>query len=409
MVDITLIDAPGLNYDTAHTTAVFVRQEKIDVFVFVVSAANHFTISAKDFIRAATAEKKYMFIVVNAFDTIVDNTRCKKMIMDQIQHLSPQTFKESSELVHFVSSNAVLAPISAAEGSSFADSKYESRRMNEGMVQDFEHLERSLRKFVLENRAKSKLAPSRTYLLNILHDIHSLAAANVVAAQLELDRASEAMEDIVPQLESCRKTLAEAGEEIDSIIENTCLEVFNYSRSTIGGAITYAGDGTESYGVPYTGPWTAFQYTEELKEAMLARIAETVIDCGGNARTHAAKGVNAISQLGILHGGDTNAFERLHFRPEAIFTRKREALAKQVDIHVELQEFIDWPSLVSTEKFAGAGMALTLATTVGGHLGDLRGWLYSCLTLTRVMGNNSYHRFLVPGILIIGMWLPFDL
>ncbi|KAH8753063.1 P-loop containing nucleoside triphosphate hydrolase protein [Diaporthe sp. PMI_573] len=69
VVDITLIDAPGLNYDTTHITAVFARQQEIDVVVFVVSAANHFTISAKDFIRNATAEKEYMFIVVNGFDT----------------------------------------------------------------------------------------------------------------------------------------------------------------------------------------------------------------------------------------------------------------------------------------------------------------------------------------------------
>lgn len=28
VVDMTLIEAPGLNHDTAHTTAVFVRQEE---------------------------------------------------------------------------------------------------------------------------------------------------------------------------------------------------------------------------------------------------------------------------------------------------------------------------------------------------------------------------------------------
>lgn len=43
VVDIALIDAPGLNSDTTKTTAIFARQEEIDVVVFVVSAANHFT------------------------------------------------------------------------------------------------------------------------------------------------------------------------------------------------------------------------------------------------------------------------------------------------------------------------------------------------------------------------------
>lgn len=45
VVDIALIDSPGLNTDSVKTTAVFARQEEIDVVVFVVSAENHFTLS----------------------------------------------------------------------------------------------------------------------------------------------------------------------------------------------------------------------------------------------------------------------------------------------------------------------------------------------------------------------------
>ena len=36
IVDISLIDAPGLNRDSVKTTALFARQEEIDVVVFVV-------------------------------------------------------------------------------------------------------------------------------------------------------------------------------------------------------------------------------------------------------------------------------------------------------------------------------------------------------------------------------------
>ena len=107
VVDISIIDAPGLNLDTTKTTALFARQEEIDVVVFVVSAANHFTLTAREFIWAAAAEKAYIFIVVNGYDTIKDKQRCQKMILEQVASLSPRTFKESTELVHFVSSNAI--------------------------------------------------------------------------------------------------------------------------------------------------------------------------------------------------------------------------------------------------------------------------------------------------------------
>lgn len=114
VVDISIIDAPGLNSDSLKTTAVFARQEEIDVVVFVVSAANHFTLSAKEFIWNAAHEKAYIFIVVNGFDNIRDKARCERMILQQVANLSPRTFKESSELVHFVSSNAIpVAPPSA--------------------------------------------------------------------------------------------------------------------------------------------------------------------------------------------------------------------------------------------------------------------------------------------------------
>jgi mitofusin len=50
-VQITLIDAPGLNSHNAKTTAVFARQEEIDVVIFVVSATNHLTISAQNLLQ----------------------------------------------------------------------------------------------------------------------------------------------------------------------------------------------------------------------------------------------------------------------------------------------------------------------------------------------------------------------
>ena len=58
--DISLIDAPGLNRDSVKTIAVFARQEEIDVVVFVVSAENHFTLSAQEFLKTTSNEKAYL-------------------------------------------------------------------------------------------------------------------------------------------------------------------------------------------------------------------------------------------------------------------------------------------------------------------------------------------------------------
>lgn len=108
IIDIRLIDAPGLNLDSYHTTQVFSRQEEIDLVVFVVNAENHFTLSGREFISNSTSDKKFIFIVVNKFDNIKNKEKCKERILQQVYDLSPETHKDSNEFIHFVSSKKIL-------------------------------------------------------------------------------------------------------------------------------------------------------------------------------------------------------------------------------------------------------------------------------------------------------------
>ncbi|KAJ2845298.1 mitofusin, partial [Coemansia erecta] len=155
VVDVALIDSPGLNRDSLKTTQLFARQEEIDVVVFVVNAENHFTLSGQDFLLNAGKEKAHIFIVVNRFDAIRRKDRCERMILDQIRELSPLTYEERGELVHFVSAHEQLAD--QQNGTSEATS--------------FANMERCLRSFTLEQRFKSKLAPAQRYAMNVLFDI----------------------------------------------------------------------------------------------------------------------------------------------------------------------------------------------------------------------------------------------
>ncbi|KAK7937833.1 Transmembrane GTPase [Apiospora aurea] len=408
VVDIALIDAPGLNSDTTKTTAVFARQEEIDVVVFVVSAANHFTMTAKEFIWAAAAEKAYLFIVVNGYDGIRAKERCQKMILDQVQGLSPHTFKESSELVHFVSSNAVptAPPPGGPDGSGSSsgggggddpsnDPKGKGKEKEK--IQDFEKLEQSLRRFVLEKRAKSKLAPARTYLMNILNDVNVLATVNSEVAQTELNRVNRELEELEPALESSKKAKSVVGDQIDGAIEETCKDVYDHTRSALNQTISEAG--ANALSVPYRGIFNAFDFAEDLKEAMLSEISTSVAECEGYARTKTVGGVNVIKQLGILHLGDD--YHGLNFRSDVMFTRKRHMLAKQIDIPTEFLDFVDWSTLLQRqEKYAGTGMALTVATALGGRLMGGYGYMDHALSLAKVLGNDNLRRLIIPGIVV---------
>jgi mitofusin len=428
VVDIALIDAPGLNNDSLLTTANFAKQEEIDVVVFVVSAANHFTQSAKEFIFNAAREKAYIFMVVNGFDNIRDKQRCQEMILKQVAHLSPATFKESAELVHFVSSNAIpVAPTELIVGGGSGgggsgtgsgdpdgpgdddDEDITGKHGDPGdksgkgkekeKIRDFEELESSLRRFVLEKRARSKLAPAKTYLMNLLGDVDSLGTVNRDVAQNELNRVSKELSELEPKLEQTRKATSEAGNGADQTIESTVTEVYNHTRSTLDTSINTIAE--RDHGIEYPGLFSAYQYAEDLRDAMLQEIQATVDMCEDHGRQRAVEGVNTIKQLGLLHLGKN--FPDFSFRSENMFSRKRDILARQVDIEIEFTDFFDITSLWERqEKVAGTGMAVTVAGVLGGRLIGGIGWFDGALGAVRVMGLNNVRRMIIPGIIATG-------
>lgn len=433
VVDIALIDAPGLNNDSLKTTAVFARQEEIDVVVFVVSAANHFTLSAKEFIFNAAREKAYMFMVVNGYDNIRDKKRCQEMILKQVAHLSPATSKESSELVHFVSSNAIpVAPAGAAPGGGGSGGsggfsgpsgdgdgddddepsgkhgepgsppdKGKGKGKQKEAQDDFNELEASLRRFVLEKRARSKLAPAKTYLMNLLGDLTSLATVNRDVAQNELDRVTKELKDLEPVYEQSKKARSEASDGVDHTTDETASEIYKHTRDTINTAIARVGE--SDLGVRYEGLFSAYQYADDLKAAMLDSISATVHECEEDARGQTVQGVNAIKSLGLLHLGDD--YVDLTFRSEMMFRSRKDALARQIDVDVEVWDFFDMTSLWERqEKVAGTSMAVTVAGVVGGRVFGGVGWLDGALGAMKVMGANNIRRLIIPGLVLAGMF-----
>jgi mitofusin len=436
VVDIALIDAPGLNNDSLKTTAVFARQEEIDVVVFVVSAANHFTLSAKEFIFNAAREKAYMFMVVNGFDQIRDQKRCQEMILKQVAHLSPATFKESSELVHFVSSNAIPvlqgggpgpggAGGSGGSGSSSGGGNGENPGGDDGddddtgkhgepgsspkdkkgkgkekeKQQDFDELEASLRRFVLEKRARSKLAPAKTYLMNVLGDLSTLASVNKDVAQNEFDRVTKELQDLEPVFEKSKKARSQADEDVATQIETTGQEVYDLTRGTLNSSIAHVAE--NDLGVEYPGLFGAYNYADDLKAAMLNHITETVRWCEARGREKTVQGVSGIKQLGILHLGDS--YTDLTFRSEKMFRSKRDALVRQVDFEAEVWDFFDFASIWERqEKVASTSMAVTVAGVVGTRMVGGVGWVDGALTATKLMGTSNMRRLILPGLLLTG-------
>jgi mitofusin len=429
VVDIAIIDAPGLNSDSLKTTAVFARQEEIDVVVFVVSAANHFTLSAQDFIMNAAHEKAYIFIVVNGFDNIRDKGRCERLILEQVAKLSPQTFKESAELVHFVSSNAIPVspaiisaesvaggrrggedgpdpddddPVGDGDGGSAGKQKETDPTRDKGKgkekenFRDFENLESALRRFVLDKRSRSKLAPARTYLLNILSDLNILASVNRDVASSEADRMAKELDELVPAYENSKKQCTEISDNLANSIDDSCDDVYNHTRSTLSTTIAKVAEA--DLGVEYPGLFSAFQFAEDLKIAMLDQIAASVSECEKYARAKSVHGVNMIQSIGLLHIGE-DKFPNLNFRADLMFRQERHVFAREIHTNVDLWDFVDIRGLWERqEKMAGTGMAMAIIGILGGRAFGGVGWVDGIFGAAKIIGSANIRRMVLPSI-----------
>ena len=309
VVDISLIDAPGLNRDSIKTTAVFARQEEIDVVVFVVSAENHFTLSAKEFLWNASNEKAYLFIVVNKYDQIKNKDKCRRLVLEQIKELSPRTYEDAEDLVHFVDSASALQPFTANPA--------------------FDDLEQSLRSFVLVKRSKSKLQPVSTYLSKLLADIEFLASANAIVADSELQRARDDISQVRPVLEKMKSGRDVLEEALESVEEAGAGEASSRTKAILNYALERVGQGklgVEKSLMPmpsYPGLLRILDYARDVRKALLASLDASVMLAEDEARLITTRGVQGIKDLGEEHLPVGVERSRRVFMPEAMFSTMR--------------------------------------------------------------------------------------
>jgi len=279
VVDISLIDSPGLNIDSLKTTALFAQQEEIDVIVFMVNAETHFTLSGKQFLQNAGKEKGYIFIVINRFDQIEEPERCKRDILSQIEKISPKTYNDADNLVHFVSAKKTLL---------------EHKKGNHG-TKEFDNLEQCLRTFILEKRCKSKLNPAKIYLENILKDIICISDYN---KQIEMDKIKAIQEKIdieMPNYYNLKNVKEEVSDDIDKIIDSTSSKVQAYTKDYLNKFVK----DLERYSleVEYNGFIYAWNYANELRNHLYQLAAKRARYCAKFGQKSAAECIEHVKNM----------------------------------------------------------------------------------------------------------------
>jgi mitofusin len=289
-VDLSLIDSPGLNIDSLKTTKLFAQQEEIDVVVFMVHAENQFTLSVlvplieltfaqgKEFLQNVGKEKGQVFIVVNRFDQIEDQERCKRDILEQVRKLSPQTFADAKNLIHFVSAKETV------------------KATNEGGAapESYENMEQALRSFVLEKRENSKLAPAQTYLHNLLSDVDVIAKYNLTQAEALLMQIATDLDQATPQYEEMMQIKETVLDDIDKTIDETSIKVQNNTKEKLAEFL----DNIEKHGAEaeWKGVLHALQYAKEIRAKLYQIAGQKVKESDEFARLQAEDTIRKIQE-----------------------------------------------------------------------------------------------------------------
>ncbi|KAJ9119473.1 hypothetical protein QFC24_005706 [Naganishia onofrii] len=448
ILDISLIDAPGLNRDVIPTTETFTRSPSIDVIIFVVSAANHFTLSAKEFILAAGQEKARMFIVVNRFDEVRDKEKCKRAVLEQIKTLSPHTYAERDELVHFVDSAKIAIRCSGIGAES--GEKQKQPIVANDLDDAFAHLEQSLRSFVLLNRAKSKLGPAETYLTHLLADVELLASANAVVATTERDRARDQVARVKPVVEAMQKGKDGLEERLDIEEEETGVEVRKVATDGVASALsaishgrlpTTAGQG--KYSMPtYPGLLGVWDYAHEVRRVMLKSLEHAVVQLEEETKRITARHVACVVDTGDAYLPQDVERSRRVFNPDAMFgpAKEQRSLVARVglgsrtglvqvaasdifDLHHQITFFkstfiqpkrtTEENSLISIAGLGGLGASFSALTLFGGKTLGIKTMFDSVVGVTDVLADKTSRRWAGPvvGAIVLGgvAWIIYDL
>lgn len=327
IVNISLIDSPGLNINSIQTAEVMARQEEIDLVVFVVNAENQLTLSAREFITLASKEKKLMFFVVKKFDKIRDKQRCKDLILKQIKDLSPETHKLSSEFVHFIEGSDDNGPDKDPNNDDNDGNSYDEPNP------DFENLENSLRNFVLKKRSLSKLLPAKTYLVKLLTDIEILSKCNTNVYLEEDRKIAEELDDLKPELESVTNRCTSLTNRVDKLVETTRNFSFDFTKNNISNSLILS-----LYDFPrYEGLSQIHDFIFHTEQFILNSIKAGIQNSEAYAKTETLKAVEKINSLGKERLGDDFMSGRV-FNSDLMFTKRSHSQIKKLNAPLSITD-----------------------------------------------------------------------
>lgn len=375
-----------------------------------------------EFPQNVSNEKAFLFVVVNKSNQIKNKEKCRRMVLEQVKELSPRTYEDANDLVHFVDS------LEGKDDPSFED------------------LEAALRSFVLVKRAKSKLNPASTYLSNIISDIELLVGANAIVAQAEIAHAKGDLDAVRPVLERMKNSREALEEALEAVEEQGAGSASNKTHRLLTEALDRVGQGLP--GVPqlqmpsYPGLLNLWDYARDIRKALITSLDMAIKLAEDEARVITSAGVQEVLTLGEEYLPEGVERSRRVFMPEAMFSTRRTRDGKRrtrsnsaivaggtlgLGIGLAMREdmlqptFLDlldaphqfWIYLCDgkegeeekgTSVIGIASVAIGMVTMIGGQSIGLRGFVEGVMHVTNVLADENARKWGAPvlGVLAAG-------
>jgi mitofusin len=315
--------------------------------------------------------------VVNRFDSIRDKERCKRLILEQIRQLSPATYADAEDLVHFVSAGSV----DLEEGSHKLD------------PEEFARLEERLRAFVLENRVKSKLSPAKNYLLNILSDLHVISESNHEEANKDLEHASSELKADQPAYERLLSARDRIFDQIEKLAEDSVRSLQTLANSRLDTAV----DQIEGaiHNLEYPGLFLIWQYAQDVVDSMAHALQKEVKALEAYAKDKTSTAIDQIHELGT---SEIDQYPRT-VDVDTMFLKSRD---RRIFVEIEATDFFD---IDFNDKFSYLSVSLGAVTMVGGRVMGVKNVVSSIWNVSNVVGVNNARRWMVPvmGLASVGL------
>jgi mitofusin len=339
--ETALIDSPGLNCDSFKTMALFAQQEDIDIVVFLLNAANHLTLSAREFLEAAGVDKAdNIFIVINRFDDINNKERCKKQIHQQINELFPEKFSITD--LFFVSSRAEL------------------EKSCKEFSEEFGQLRARLVEYLFKRKTRTKLLPARKYVATLLDDLIMVVGHNVRLSQSEIDHIELELTELLPTFEAMQGQEAMLTKDLESKVSESCSRIYSSSYSTLSEG------NSQLVKLIMNEPWRGIFGLVSFQKRVHLMTVHTIAHSFACVRKQCNAEVTSCMK-GLLRHSTLKTGLELSYYPDAQISIQEQAISQcwrwyqLIDIR---KEFFNYKSLVGASSFFAAVFGYQPLTSV---------------------------------------------